>query len=142
MAPRPREPAGSRRAAAACAAGHSGGAPSQPSARPPAGEWVRQAVKLCLLVIGQHVADLIAHLAELRLRVGPRLGEDRLCLCLLVRRESQLVAQPPQPRAAAGWRLLFFVGAAPALLTVFVIPTLRESDKWKAARATRTLQRT
>ena len=36
---------------------------------------------------------------------------------------------------APGWRLLFFVGALPALLTVFVIPTLRESDKWKAARA-------
>jgi len=36
---------------------------------------------------------------------------------------------------APGWRLLFFVGALPALLTVFVIPTLRESDKWQAARA-------
>jgi MFS family permease len=36
---------------------------------------------------------------------------------------------------APGWRLLFFVGAFPALLTVIVIPTLRESDKWKAARA-------
>jgi MFS family permease len=36
---------------------------------------------------------------------------------------------------AAGWRLLFFVGAVPALLSVLVIPTLRESDKWKAARA-------
>jgi MFS family permease len=34
-----------------------------------------------------------------------------------------------------GWRLLFFVGALPALLTVFVIPTLRESEKWQAARA-------
>jgi hypothetical protein len=30
---------------------------------------------------------------------------------------------------------LFFVGALPALLTVFVIPTLRESEKWQAARA-------
>src|SRR5512137_310638 len=36
---------------------------------------------------------------------------------------------------ASGWRLLFFVGAVPALLAVFIIPTLRESDKWKAARA-------
>jgi hypothetical protein len=36
---------------------------------------------------------------------------------------------------AHGWRLLFFVGALPALLTVFVIPTIRESEKWKAARA-------
>jgi MFS family permease len=36
---------------------------------------------------------------------------------------------------APGWRLLFFVGALPALLTVLVIPTLRESEKWQAARA-------
>ncbi len=36
---------------------------------------------------------------------------------------------------APGWRLLFFVGALPAMLAVLVIPTLRESDKWKAARA-------
>lgn len=35
---------------------------------------------------------------------------------------------------APGWRLLFFVGALPAFLTVFVIPTMRESEKWKAAR--------
>ena len=36
---------------------------------------------------------------------------------------------------APGWRLLFFVGAVPALLTVIIIPTLRESEKWQAARA-------
>lgn len=34
----------------------------------------------------------------------------------------------------SGWRLLFFVGALPALLTAFVIPTVRESERWKAAR--------
>lgn len=36
--------------------------------------------------------------------------------------------------SAPGWRLLFFVGALPAVLTVFVIPTVRESERWKAAR--------
>jgi MFS family permease len=36
---------------------------------------------------------------------------------------------------APGWRMLFFVGALPALLTAFVIPTVRESEKWKSARA-------
>jgi len=36
---------------------------------------------------------------------------------------------------APGWRLLFFVGTLPALMTVVIIPTLRESEKWKAARA-------
>ena len=35
-----------------------------------------------------------------------------------------------------GWRLLFFVGAIPALLVVLVMRTLRESDQWYAARKT------
>lgn len=34
----------------------------------------------------------------------------------------------------AGWRLLFFVGALPAFLVVFVVLTLKESEQWKAAR--------
>jgi len=34
----------------------------------------------------------------------------------------------------AGWRLLFFVGALPAFLVVFVILTLKESTQWQAAR--------
>lgn len=34
----------------------------------------------------------------------------------------------------AGWRLLFFVGALPAFLVVFVILTLKESSQWQAAR--------
>ena len=34
----------------------------------------------------------------------------------------------------SGWRLLFFVGALPAFLVVFVIRTLRESEQWLAAR--------
>lgn len=34
----------------------------------------------------------------------------------------------------AGWRLLFFVGALPAFLVVFVILTLKESEQWKAAK--------
>lgn len=43
----------------------------------------------------------------------------------------------------AGWRLLFFVGALPAFLVVFVIMTLRESEQWLAARklASENLQR-
>lgn len=36
-----------------------------------------------------------------------------------------------------GWRLLFFVGAFPALLVVLIMRTIRESDQWLAARANR-----
>jgi len=35
-----------------------------------------------------------------------------------------------------GWRILFFVGAVPALLVVLVMRTLRESPQWQAARKT------
>ncbi|GMU21531.1 MAG: MFS transporter [Phycisphaerae bacterium] len=38
----------------------------------------------------------------------------------------------------AGWRLLFFVGALPALLIVFIMTTLKESEQWQAARRTAT----
>ena len=34
----------------------------------------------------------------------------------------------------AGWRLLFFVGALPSFLIVFIMTTLKESEQWQAAR--------
>ncbi len=37
-------------------------------------------------------------------------------------------------QGVAGWRLLFFVGAIPAMLVVLIIRTLRESEQWLAAR--------
>lgn len=36
----------------------------------------------------------------------------------------------------AGWRMLFFVGALPALMVVIVMRTLHESEQWQAARRT------
>lgn len=36
----------------------------------------------------------------------------------------------------SGWRLLFFLGAVPALLVVLILRTIRESDQWHAARRT------
>lgn len=50
----------------------------------------------------------------------------------------------PEARFAAGlweggipgWRLLFFLGALPALLVVVILRTIRESDQWRAARST------
>lgn len=34
-----------------------------------------------------------------------------------------------------GWRLLFFLGALPAVLVVFILKTIREPEAWLAARA-------
>jgi len=39
------------------------------------------------------------------------------------------------PAGYSGWRLLFFVGILPALLTVPIMCFLREPEKWKTAKA-------
>lgn len=37
-------------------------------------------------------------------------------------------------RQIESWRMVFFIGAAPALLTILLRLTLKESDKWKEAK--------
>lgn len=36
----------------------------------------------------------------------------------------------------AGWRIIFFVGIAPALLIVLIMTTIKEPDRWHAAQVT------
>lgn len=50
--------------------------------------------------------------------------------------DQRLLAGVFGDQGVAGWRVVFFAGALPALLVVLIMQTLRESEKWQEARRT------